>query len=122
MIIAILVLCPELLFSELKQFIYNPIVLLDYRVILESLSIAEDSFTIQISTYFICKAFKSVFGKSIISVFCESDLYPKMLFLECIKINQTQYFQLNSIYENEDTIDSIYTVHDNIFKKQLAYL
>ncbi len=118
----IIILCPELLLSGLYQVIYNLIILFCVHNIFSAPGISGgDGVELDISRSLIADAIKRLHPSSINHIFINSDdSYPKMLSLQSISVDKTQFWQFGAIFEDEGIIDKTYTIHESIFLKQLG--
>ena len=121
-IIVAIILCFELLTLSLYQSIYNLIIPLRLKNILDASSIFNKDSRIRLSIIqsLILNTIKRIHIASITSVFKDSNYYSKMLSIHCLNIKKTKFQQFRAIFKNKGTIKGIYSIYKSIFLNQLS--
>ena len=121
MITAAIIFCSELSFSDLHQIMHNSTMLFCIHNIFSALRISDDDdVELNISRSLIIDMIKKLHSFSINYIFTNNDnSYFKISSFQSIHVNKIWFWQFETIFENENTIDEIYNVHKNIFLKQL---
>ena len=116
-ITAAIILYPKLLLLGLCQSIYNLIILLRLKDILNSPNISSEDnrIRVNITQSLILDALKRIHTDSINTVFRDSNRYPKMLNMYCLPVNKTMFWQFGAIFKNKGIIKGIYSVYKSIF-------
>jgi hypothetical protein len=118
---SVIVLCPELPLSGLRQDMHNPTIPLRYKDIRFSSGLrGGHGLQSNISKAIIFNALKTVHGDTLSRVFEESIcMQPEMPVMNRLQPRKTKFWQLGAIFEDEGTIAGTYKVHDSIFLEQL---
>ena len=120
---SLLIRCPWLPVTGLHQDMVNTTIKLSHRDIAKSPNMVRDSTSKRITTFHMSQAIESIHSLTIKELFTDNpDLRPTMPQVDVLPSNtRSDVHHLGAIFFNEGIMDETYSVHDEIWLKQLKF-